>query len=367
MRLNLPMTGLPELDQVAEVLESGYLTQGPKAAEFERLVRSHVGVKHSFATSSCTTALHLSLVAWGIGPGDEVIVPDFTFPATANVVLQLGARPVLVDIDPTSFNATAASIEAGMTSRTKAIMVVHAFGQCADMGPILEMARTAGLPVLEDAACALGGSYGGRPAGSLGTVGCFSFHPRKIITTGEGGMITTDDDELAERITVLRSHGAVPDELYLRFEEAGFNYRLSDINAAIGIAQMARLSELIAGRRSLASVYTELLVAIDGVQPPIQTDGVRHTYQSYVVTLDERWDRDEVIRRMRSAGIETTLGTYALHGQPYYARSFGHRLGDLPGSASAYRHSLTLPLYPQLPVDEVERVVSTLSDVLAGM
>jgi dTDP-4-amino-4,6-dideoxygalactose transaminase len=198
-------------------------------------------------------------------------------------------------------------------------------------------------------------------------VGCFSFHPRKIITTGEGGMITTDDDLLAERIAVLRSHGAVRGELYMSFEDAGFNYRLSDINAAIGIAQMARLEGIIGARRAHAARYAQLLGDLAGVGAPPETDGVRHTYQSYVVTLDPAIDRDEVIRRMMAEGIETTLGTYALHAQPHFQRTYGYHEGDLVNSAQAYRRSLTLPLYPQLTASDLERVVSTLADVLDRM
>lgn len=364
MRLNLPLTGDEELAAVAEVLDSGFLTQGPKAAEFERVVSEYVGTEHGFATSSCTTGLHLALVALGVGAGDEVIVPDFTFPATANVVVQLGARPVLVDVEPVTFNATADSIGAAITNRTKAIMVVDAFGQPADMDPIMAVAGNAGIPVIEDAACALGGEYKGRRAGALADVGCISFHPRKVITTGEGGMVLTDDDALAHRMSVLRSHGAVRDELYMTFIDAGFNYRLSDINAAIGLVQMSRLEAIIADRRRLAGLYSRLLEQIDGVTAPCEAEGVRHTYQSFVVMLDSGVPRDEVVRRMRAQGVETTLGTYALHAQPYFGRELGHQPGDLPHSSQAYRQAMTLPLYPQLAEDDVELAVRTLASIV---
>lgn len=364
MRLNVPLTGDEELAAVAEVLESGYLTQGPKAAEFERSVSHYVGSAHGFATSSCTTGLHLALVALGVSAGDEVIVPDFTFPATANVVVQLGARPVLVDIDPVTFNADADSIGAAVTERTRAIMVVDAFGHPADMDPIMEVSGSRGLPVVEDAACALGGEYMGRRAGSLADVGCISFHPRKIVTTGEGGMVLTDDEALAQRMSVLRSHGAIRDELFMSFVDAGFNYRLSDINAAIGIVQMHRLEGIIADRRRLAALYGSLLRGRDGITVPTEAAGVRHTYQSFVVTLAPEIDRDEVVRQMRARGVETTLGTYALHAQPYFVREFGYVQGDLPNSARAFRQSLTLPLYPQMAEDQVEKAVATLASVL---
>jgi dTDP-4-amino-4,6-dideoxygalactose transaminase len=361
MRLNLPLTGPEELDEVAAVLATGYLTQGPKAAEFERLVASHTGVDHAFATSSCTTALHLALVAIGIGPGDEVVVPDYTFPATANVVIQQGAKPVLVDIDPETFNIDPGALEAAITSRTRAVIPVDAFGLIADMDAVNAVATPHGIAVVEDAACAIGGTYRGRRAGALSTIGCFSFHPRKIITTGEGGMITTDDEQLAARIAVLRTHGGVRGDLYLSFEEAGFNYRLSDVNAAIGVAQMARLDGLVARRRELAGRLTDLLQDLPGVRPPVEPTGTEHTFQSYVVLLDDAIDRDQVIRRMRDQQVETTLGTYALHCQPYFQRTLGVREGQFKNSTKAFHQTLTLPLYPQLTEDDLHRVVEALS------
>ncbi|GMA90000.1 hypothetical protein GCM10025869_05290 [Homoserinibacter gongjuensis] len=275
MRLNVPLLGSEEAEAVADVLATGYLTQGAKAAEFERLVSELVGVPHGFATSSATTGLHLALVALGVGPGDEVVIPDFSFPATANVIVQQGATPVFCDIRLDDFGLDAAALDAAIGPRTKAIMPVHAFGLVADMGPIMEIARRRGVPVVEDAACALGAIYHGRQAGSLGDAGVFSFHPRKVITTAEGGMVTTSSDQLAERLRILRSHGAVRGEHYMSFVDAGFNYRLSDIHAAIGVVQMRKLDAILSGRRALADEYAERLAHIEGCGRPPLLKGVR--------------------------------------------------------------------------------------------
>lgn len=367
VRLNVPLTGAEELAAVAEVLESGYLTQGPKVAEFERLVSEFVGTSHGFATSSATTGIHLALHALGVQPGDEVIVPDFSFPATANAVIQQGAIPVFVDIDLATFNMDPALLEEAITERTAAIMPVHAFGLPADMNPINEIAARHGLPVLEDAACALGGTYHGRQAGSLGTAGVFSFHPRKIITTGEGGLVSTDDDAVAERIAVLRTHGSVRGSHFMSFIDAGYNYRLSDVLGAIGVAQMSRLAEIVKRRQELAGVYEQELRTVAGVTPPLVPPGVGHTYQSYVVLLDESVDRDKTIDAMREEGIETTLGTYSMHLQPYFRERFGIRDEALPMASRAHRSALTLPLYPQLTDSDVQQVCGSLSRVLGAL
>ena len=219
--LALPLTDEDELDEVRQVLDSGWLTQGPKVTEFEQAVAQRLGVAHAFATSSCTTGLHLTLAALEIGPGDEVLVPDFTFPATANVVIQQGATPVLVEIQPGTYNVDPDQLARHLTPRTRAMMPVHLFGLSADMGPVLAFAREHGLAVIEDAACALGATYGDRACGAMGDAGCFCFHPRKVITTGEGGMVVTDRDDLAERLALLRSHGGVRGDGRFTFEAAG--------------------------------------------------------------------------------------------------------------------------------------------------
>jgi len=364
MRLNLPLLGSEEVEAIAEVLASGYLTQGPQAAELERLISELVGVPHAFATSSATTGLHLALHAMGVGAGDEVIIPDYSWPATANVVIQTGAVPVFVDIKLDDFGMDPNLIEAAITERTRAIMPVHAFGLIADMDPILAIAAQHDLPVLEDAACALGAEYNGRQAGALGTAGVFSFHPRKVITTGEGGMIMTADDEFSERLAVLRSHGAVRGERFMAFIDAGFNYRLSDVHAAIGVVQMGRLQEILDGRRRYASLYAHLLADIEGISVPIVPAGRTHTHQSYVVLLDDNIDRDRVIDGMRARGIETTLGTYSMHLQPYFTEQFGIADEQLPNATRAHRQALTLPLYQQLTEGQLQEVADTLRAVV---
>jgi perosamine synthetase len=360
VRLNIPLTGEPEIEAVREVIESGYLTQGAKTAAFEATIREYTGAHHAAAVSSATTGLHLALVALGVQPGDEVIIPGFSFPATANAVVQQGAVPVFVDIDLATFNLDPTLLEAAITPRTRAIMPVHAFGLVADMDAITEIAARHDLPVLEDAACALGGVYHGRHAGTLGTAGVHSFHPRKIITTAEGGMITTDDDALAERIAVLRAHGAVRGELFMEFVDAGFNYRLSDVHSAIGLAQMTRIDEIVGGRRAAAAALATRVSDLDGVRAPHAPADVEHTYQSFVVLLDDGIDRDEVIRRMRTRDVETTLGTYGMHLQPYFRERFSIADEALPNTTTAHHQALTLPLYPQLSADDMDTIATAL-------
>ena len=364
MRLNLPFIDDNEINEIAKVLSTGYLTQGPKVAEFEDGIAGLLGVKYAFAMSSCTTALHLALVALGIENGDDVLVADFTFPATANVVIQQGARPVLVDVCTDTYNMDVADLEKRITSQTRAIIPVHAFGLSADMDPIMEVAKRYNLAVIEDAACALGAFYRNQPCGTIGTLGCFSFHPRKSITTGEGGMIVTNDPVLAQRIQILRSHGGVRGELYYQFEEAGFNYRMSDVQAAMGIAQLRKFEWIMKRKRELAAQFSTMLSGVKGIAVPTEPLGTFHTYQSYVVLLDEGFDRDLVIKAIREREIETTLGTYALHEQPFFQKKYGYRSGDLPNSSRIFRNSLTLPLYPQMTLADLESIVVALQESL---
>jgi perosamine synthetase len=362
MRLNLPLLDKSELDEVAEVLKSGYLTQGPKVAKFEELCLEFLKCKYAFATSSCTTALHLALVALGIGAGDEVLVPDFTFPASANVVVQTGAKPVLVDIDLDTFTINYDDLVAKTTARTKAIMPVHAFGCSADMTPIIEFAKKNGLKIIEDAACAFGTTYYGNNCGTLGDIGCFSFHPRKAITTGEGGLITTNDENLAEKISVLRNHGGHKIGFWFQYDEAGFNYRLSDIQGAVGIAQMRKLPTILKEKKERAFQLSEKLIDIPKIKIPSEPVWGGHVYQSYVIMVDETINRDQIISEMRKKNIETTIGTYALHDQPFFQRQYGYKSGDIKNSHAAFNRSVTLPLYPQLTKNDLDLIRNSLQN-----
>ncbi len=364
IRLNIPFTDGRELEEIAKVLSTGYLTQGPKTVEFEKIVADYIGCKYAFAMSSCTTALHLALVVLDIKPGDEVLVADFTFPATANVVVQLGATPVLVEINLDTLTMDPQDMRRKITPRTRAVIPVDAFGCSADFDPILAVAAEYNLPVIEDAATAIGTKYYDRYCGNLSTLGCFSFHPRKVITTGEGGMITTNDDHLAERIKLLRSHGGVRTGAWFQYEEAGFNYRLSDVLSAIGVAQMEKLPWLIERKRQMAMSLSERLKQIPGVRVPVEPKWGGHIYQSYVILVDENIKRDKVVEDMKAHGIETTLGTYALHDQPFFQREFGYKSGQIVNSHAAFTRTITLPLYPQLNESDLDLIADTLGLVL---
>lgn len=366
MRLSAPWLDEKEAEAVARVLKTGMVSQGRVVAEFEDRIAALLGVRHAFATSSATTALHLALVALEIGPEEDVLVPDFTFPATGNVVLQAGANPVLVDVALDTFTVDPDDLRRKLTPRTRAIMPVHAFGCPAEMDPIRALAAEHNLAIVEDAACALGASYQGQACGTLGAVACFSFHGRKIITTGEGGMITTDDAALAERIQTLRNHGASNSESLRRYVLPGFNYRMSDVHAAIGLAQLDKLDRILERRLRLARKLSQRLTDLPQVKVPVEPPWGTHAFQSFVVLLDDEVDRDAVIRSMDLLDIETTIGTYALHEQPLFADRLGHSPGSLPNSHRAFMQGLTLPLYPQMSEGDVDKVVGGLTQSLQG-
>ena len=367
IRLNVPFTDQRELEEIAAVLSTGYLTQGPKTAQFERLIADYLGCKYAFAMSSCTTALHLSLVILNVQEGDEVLVPDFTFPATANVVVQLGATPILVDIDLDTYTLNVQDLRKKITSRTRAIIPVHTFGCSADMDPVLKIAQDNRIPIIEDAACAIGTTYHGRFCGAMGDLGCFSFHPRKVITTGEGGMITTNNPALAERIQLLRNHGGVRADNRYEYQEAGFNYRLSDIQGAMGVAQMEKLPTLIERKRLLAYKLKEKLTEVPGIRTPAEPSWGGHIYQSFVILVDENLDRDQIILGLHKRNIETTLGTYALHEQPFFQKKYGYVSGQLPSSQTAFLKSITLPLYPQMSEADLDTITLGLCEVISAI
>ncbi|HJZ73771.1 MAG TPA: DegT/DnrJ/EryC1/StrS aminotransferase family protein [Vicinamibacterales bacterium] len=372
--LTKPDFGVAEEQAVAEVLRLGWVVQGPKVAQFEAAIAAYAEAKHAVATSSCTTALQLILTALRVGPGDEVIVPAFTFIASANAVEYVGATPVFVDVDPRTYNLEVRGIEERITARTKAIMPVHLFGLAADMEPILALARKSGLAVVEDAACATGTRYRGKRVGALGTAGAFSYHPRKVITTGEGGAVMTNDGALAEHVRVLRNHGARRSDLEQHkadaftlpeYDELGFNYRMTDLQAALGVVQMAKADRLIGDRRTLAERYTNALAGVPGLDTPFVPDGCEHAYQSYVLRIEGgAKTRDEVAVALTKDGISVRHGTHAVHALGYYRRKYDLKESDFPESWRADRSSLTLPLYSTMDHATQDRVIDALHKLL---
>jgi perosamine synthetase len=351
IRLAWPDLGAEELAAVAEVLESGQLTMGPKVGEFEAELAGACEVEHAVVVSSGTAALHLSVLALGIGPGDEVIVPAYTFPATANVVALAGASPVLVDVDPETMNVTAESVAAAVTDRTRAVLVVHLFGRPAPWEELAEVVPE-GVALLEDAAGALGARRRGRACGGLGRLGCLSFHPRKIVTTGEGGAVTTNDVEIADAIRRFRHHGIEPRGDF-EIRAAGLNYRLPDILCALGTTQLRRLQQLLEERERLAADYAERLEGVVGL--PSADEGDRHGWQAFVVRIERR---DEALQALGEAGIQGQIGTYALHRLAAYADQ-----GSFPGADAAYERALALPFHNRLSDSDLDRVAGVLTDL----
>jgi dTDP-4-amino-4,6-dideoxygalactose transaminase len=369
-----PCTGDEEWHALREPLATGWLTQGPKVAEFERRFAARHQVKHARAATSCTTALHLILAAMGIGPDDEVIVPAFTWVATANVVLYCGATPVLVDVDPVTYNADPRDVARKVTPRTKAIIAVHLFGQCADMDAIASAAP--GIPIVEDAACAAGAARRGRPAGSLGHAAAFSFHPRKSITTGEGGMVTTNDDALAERVNMLRNHGAGVSEeqrhrgerpyLMPEFNLLGYNYRMTDLQGAVGLIQLEKLDRLIDERQQWAEYYFRELAGLPWLRLPVPPEGYRHGWQAFVCYVDEGrapLPRNEIMERLQARGISSRPGTHAVHMLGYYRDRFGLGAGDFPVARDCDRFTLAIPLHNRMSEGDYEYVVQQLKSI----
>jgi perosamine synthetase len=345
IRLAWPDLGRAELDALAEVIEGGMLTMGPRVPEFEAALARACETRHAVAVSSGTAALHLAVLALGLDPGDEVLVPAYTFPATANVVALAGLRPVLVDVDPETMNLDPAQVEVG--PRTRAILAVHLFGRPARLEELPD------LPLIEDAAGALGARRAGRACGSLGLAACLSFHPRKIVTTGEGGAVTTDDDRIADAVRRLRHHGWRDDDL----PAPGLNYRLSDLLCAIGTTQLARLEELLADRTRIAAAYAERLRDLP-VAVPEADEGDVHGWQAYVIQVERR---DEVLEGLRGRGIEAQIGTYALPLLGAYRDQ-----GFFPGATHAYEHALALPFHTRLGESDLDRVAEELDKLVSN-
>jgi perosamine synthetase len=359
---------------VADVIATGWVSQGPRVREFEAAFAERVGAADAVATTNCTTALQLALYVSGIGPGDEVIVPSMSFIATANSVWQNGATPVFADIDPRTYNLDPAAAERAITERTRAIMPVHQLGLPADMDAFLDLADRYGLAIVEDAACAIGATYSGRRIGSLGPLACFSLHPRKVITTGEGGMIAVQDAEVAERLRRLRQHAmdvsdlarhSANDVVIESYPERGWNQRMTDMQAALGLCQLEVLDDILEQRRRLAARYTAAIDGIPFLEAPYEPAYAERTWQSYAVRLapNAPLDRNELMRRLLHDGVPTRRGVMAIHEEPAYAGVEA----ELPHTEAATRESLMLPLFAGLTDEQQDHVIESLATHLAAV
>lgn len=372
---NIPITkpdlGEEEKQLISQVIESGWVSQGPKVAEFEEIFARYVGARHAVATTSCTTALHAALSVSGIGPGDEVIVPSLSFIATANSVLYCGATAVFVDVDPETCNIDVQKIEETVTRKTRAIMPVHQMGLPADLDPIKKIAEKNKLLIIEDAACAIGSEYNNTKIGGHGNIACFSFHPRKIITTGEGGMITTDDPTIAERLRRFRHHGMSVSDIERHmansviietYPELGYNYRMTDMQAAMGIGQMKKLSFLLDARKQMARMYDNELGKIPHIRIPQVPSYARHNYQSYWIELLDSApvDRNTLMAKLLEKGIATRRGIMAIHRELCYQAYAGIYL---PNTDRLTDNTLLLPLYPALSAEEQTFIINSIKEI----
>ena len=388
-KMNIPITklylGEEEVEAVREVLKSGWLVQGDKVEEFEGMVKAMVGSKHTTACGNCTEALHMAALALSIGKGDRVAVPAYTFVSTPNAVEYVGGETVFVDIDLETFNIDTNALP--LRGFTRATIPVHLFGLCADMKGVAEWARPKGADIIEDAACSLGASCPEGMAGSIGDLGCFSFHPRKSITTGEGGMMTTNRDDLARKVHALRDFGfeitdierhrsgqtALP-----QVEMLGYNYRMTNMQGAIGVEQMKKYDYIVEERAKKAEIYNRELAGLDWIRTPVTPEGYKHTYQSYCLLIGgknliglsaeehiDRWRyvRDRLTNTFKAKGIAIRGGTHACHMLPYYARKYGLKPMDFPKTAIADALLVTIPLFASMTDDEQQYIIDAIKEV----
>ncbi len=377
-RINItePSFDETEIEMVRAALASKWVTQGPMTERFEAMIAANQKSAFAMACTSCTSGLHLATMALGLGPGDEVIVPAFTWITSAHSAEYVGAKAVFADIDLDTFNINPKALEAAITPRTKAVVAVHLFGLAAPMDEIRAICAPRGIRIIEDAACAIATTYKGEPVGALGDLGCFSFHPRKVVTTGEGGAVTTNDPALAAIVMSLRNHGTTglpsaeiePHGPWTMgtFDRLGFNLRLSDIQAAVGVAQMGKLEKLVADRRATAKRYTAMLRDMNDLVLPVNGDAEGHTYQSYVIRLVDggRKRRNKVMQAMALAEIQCRPGTHAVHRLGYYREKYALKPEQFPMASTAEDTTITLPIVPFMRHSDQDRVVKTLSQAL---
>jgi UDP-4-amino-4,6-dideoxy-N-acetyl-beta-L-altrosamine transaminase len=366
----LPEIGEEEIAEVVDTLRSGWLTMGPKTIAFEEQIAAYTGAKYAVAVNSCTAALHLSLLAYGIGLGDEVITSPYTFASTGNVIVHSGARPVFADIQRDTFNIDPEKINEAITPKTKAIIPVHFAGQPCDMKEIQEIADDHNLVVIEDAAHAIGAEYHGKKIGSLSDATCFSFYATKNMTTGEGGAVTTDDPKIADKMRILRLHGISKDawkrysaqgSWYYEIEDCGWKYNMTDIQAALGIHQLRKLDGFVATRRKYAEMYSTGLRDLEGVVTPVEKEGRKHVYHLYPVLLNGI-DRADFIQKMAEKGIGCSVHFIPLHLHPFYRDTFGFKRGDFPNAEGAYEREFSLPLYTELEEASVDYVICSVKN-----
>lgn len=374
MNITEPSFDEAEVDMVRAVLESKWVTQGPMTERFEAQIAANQRAKHALACTSCTAALHLATMALDLRPGDEVVVPAFTWITSAHAAEYVGAKAVFADIDLATFNIDPAALEAAITPRTRAVVAVHLFGLAAPMDEVRAICAPRGIRIIEDAACGIATTYKGEPIGALGDLGCFSFHPRKVVTTGEGGAVTTNDDKLAAAVRSLRNHGATgqPDHeprgpwTMANFDRIGYNLRLSDIQAAVGVAQMGKLERLVANRRASARYYTEQLRELNDIVLPVAGDVDGHTFQSYVIRIAEggRERRNAVMSLLAKADMQTRPGTHAVPRLGYYRNKYGLAAEIFPNAVLAEDTTITLPIVPFMTRSDQDRVVEELRRAL---
>lgn len=364
IRLCAPAFDADDLRRVHQVLESGQLVQGAFVAELERSLAARLGGS-AVACQSGTAALYLALQAVGVGPGDEVVMPALTWPSAANCIAALGARPVFVDVDPELLNATPDALLAAVGPRTRAVIPIHQFGIPAEIRPLTRALDATGVVVIEDAACAIGTRLSdGAEAGTVGALACFSFHPRKVVTTGEGGAVVTQDPGLDAKLRIVRNHGQDPARDLDRFTEIGLNFRMPELAAALGVGQLAQLDSILARRRAIGRSYISALRGVSGVRVPTGVTLAGNNFQSFVIDVGSAERRVAAMHACAAAEIQTTIGTYAVTAQPAFAR-FGADPRQTPVALAASQQLMTLPLHQDMPISDVDRVVAVLAEVLA--